>query len=57
MKTRLTEMLGIQYPIVCGGLMRLAYPPLCAAISNAGGLGNLTSTMYQDKAELKSAIK
>lgn len=57
MKTRLTEMLGIKYPIVCGGLMRLAYPPLCAAISNAGGLGNLTSAMYQGKDDLKSAIQ
>jgi NADH:quinone reductase (non-electrogenic) len=56
MKTRLTEMLGIKYPIICGGMMRLAYPPLCAAISNAGGLGNLTSAMYKNKAELKAAI-
>jgi nitronate monooxygenase len=57
MKTRLTEMLGIQYPIVCGGMMRLAYPPLCAAISNAGGLGNLTAAMYKDKEEFKAAIR
>ena len=57
MKTRFTEMLGIEYPIMCGGMMRLAYPSLCAAISNAGGLGNLTSTMYEDKAALKVAIQ
>lgn len=57
MKTRFTEMLGIKYPIMCGGMMRLAYPSLCAAISNAGGLGNLTSTMYKDKAELVAAIR
>lgn len=57
MKTRLTEILGIKHPIVCGGMMRLAYPPLCAAISNAGGLGNLTSAMYEDKAALKAAIQ
>lgn len=57
MKTRFTEMLGIKYPIMCGGMMRLAYPPLCAAISNAGGLGNLTAAMYQNKAELKAAIR
>ncbi len=57
MKTRLTEMLGIKYPIVCGGMMRLAYPGLCAAISNAGGLGNLTSFMYPDKKALKAAIQ
>ena len=57
MKTRLTEMLGIKYPIICGGMMRLAYPPLCAAISNAGGLGNLTSAMYENKAALTAAIR
>lgn len=57
MKTRITEMLGIKYPIICGGMMRLAYPDLCAAISNAGGLGNLTSAMYQDKADFTAAIR
>jgi NADH:quinone reductase (non-electrogenic) len=57
MKTKLTEMLNIKYPIICGGMMRLAYPPLCAAISNAGGLGNLTSAMYENKADFKAAIQ
>jgi len=57
MKTRITDMLGIKYPIICGGMMRLSYPPLCAAISNAGALGNLTSTMYAGKEELKAAIR
>ncbi len=57
MKTKLTEMLGIKYPIVCGGMMRLAYPPLCAAISNAGGLGNLTAAMYKDKKDFTAAIR
>ncbi len=56
MKTRLTELMGIEYPIACGGMMRLAYPPLCAAISNAGGLGNLTAGMYEDKESFRSAI-
>jgi NAD(P)H-dependent flavin oxidoreductase YrpB (nitropropane dioxygenase family) len=57
MKTRLTEMLGIKYPIICGGMMRLAYPELCAAISNGGGLGNLTAAMYQTREEFKTAIQ
>ncbi|MFO7963287.1 MAG: nitronate monooxygenase [Desulfobacterales bacterium] len=57
MKTRITEMLGIKYPILCGGMMRLAYPPLCAAISNAGGLGNLTAAMYSGKEDLRTAIQ
>ncbi len=57
MKTKITEMLGIKYPIICGGMMRLAYPQLCAAISNAGGLGNLTSAMYESKEDFKAAIQ
>jgi NAD(P)H-dependent flavin oxidoreductase YrpB (nitropropane dioxygenase family) len=57
MKTRLTEMLGIKYPIVCGGMMRIAYPELCAAISNAGGMGNLTAAMYPEKDDLAVAIR
>ena len=55
MKTKLTEMLGIEYPIVCGGMMRLCYPAICAAISNAGELGNLMAAMYQTKEDFRAA--
>ncbi|HUT55300.1 MAG TPA: nitronate monooxygenase [bacterium] len=57
MKTRITEMLGIKYPILCGGMMRLAKAPLCAAVSNAGGLGNLTAANFANKTELTAAIR
>lgn len=40
-KTRVTELLGIQYPIIQGGLAYLAYAELAAAVSNAGALGKL----------------
>jgi nitronate monooxygenase len=43
MKTRITELFGVRYPILCGAMMWLAKPELCAAVSNAGGLGNLTA--------------
>ena len=43
MKTRVTEILGIKYPIVQGGLAYLAYAELAAAVSNAGGLGQITA--------------
>jgi NADH:quinone reductase (non-electrogenic) len=43
MKTRVTEMLGIRYPIVCGGMMRVGRAKLAAAVSNAGGLGIMTA--------------
>ncbi len=39
MKTRITEMLGIKYPIIQGGMAWAAEGTLAAAVSNAGGLG------------------
>jgi len=41
MKTAITEMLGIRYPIMNAGMGRVALPKLVAAVSNAGGLGVL----------------
>jgi len=56
MKTRITELFGIRYPILCGAMMWLAKPDLCAAVSNAGGLGNLTAGNYGSGEELRQAI-
>ncbi len=39
MKTRVTELLGIEYPIIQGGMAWVAEYHLAAAVSNAGGLG------------------
>lgn len=39
MKTRITELLGIQYPIIQGGMAWVAENHLAAAVSAAGGLG------------------
>ncbi|OHD67815.1 MAG: hypothetical protein A2W19_13310 [Spirochaetes bacterium RBG_16_49_21] len=41
MKNRLTEMLGIKYPIIQGGMIEISLSKLVAAVSNAGGLGTL----------------
>ena len=41
MKTAITEMFGVKYPIICGAMMWLCKPNLCAAVSNAGGLGSI----------------
>ena len=41
MKTRITELLGIEYPIFQGGMAWVAEQHLAAAVSNAGGLGLL----------------
>ena len=43
MKTRLTELLGIEAPIICGGMMRVGTADLAAAVSNAGALGIMTA--------------
>jgi nitronate monooxygenase len=43
MKTRITELLGIQHPIVQGGMHYVGLAELAAAVSNAGGLGILTA--------------
>lgn len=41
--TRITELLQIKYPIIQGGLAYLGYADLAAAVSNAGGLGQITA--------------
>lgn len=41
MKTRITELLGIEHPILLPGMSWISTPPLVAAVSNAGGLGIL----------------
>ncbi len=43
MKTRITELFGIKYPILLSGMSWISTPPLVAAISNAGGLGILAT--------------
>lgn len=42
MKTRITELLGIEHPVVQGGMQWVGLAELAAAVSNAGGLGILT---------------
>lgn len=55
-KTRITEMFGIQYPIIEGALAGLSKAELAAAVSNAGGLGQLVSTFPTMK-EFRDEIK
>lgn len=43
MKTRLTALLGIEAPIICGGMMRVGTADLAAAVSDAGALGVMTA--------------
>lgn len=56
-RTRITEMLGIEYPIVQGAMHWLSRAELVAAVSNAGGLGILSSLTLPTAAELKEEIR
>jgi NAD(P)H-dependent flavin oxidoreductase YrpB (nitropropane dioxygenase family) len=38
LQTQIPDMFGIKYPIICGAMMWICKPRLCAAISNAGGM-------------------
>jgi NADH:quinone reductase (non-electrogenic) len=56
-KTRVTECLNIKYPIIQGGLAYLAYSELAAAVSNAGGLGQITAMSLESPEALRREIR
>jgi nitronate monooxygenase len=55
-KTAITEMFGIEYPVICGAMMWLGAPKLCAEISKAGAMGNLTAGNYETEDDFRNAI-
>ncbi|MCM3690029.1 NAD(P)H-dependent flavin oxidoreductase [Neobacillus niacini] len=56
-QTRVTEILNIKYPIIQGGLAHLAYSELAAAVSNAGGLGQITAMSLDNPDQLREEIR
>lgn len=56
-RTRVTELLYIKYPIIQGGLAHLAYSELAAAVSNAGGLGQVTAMSLESPEALRQEIQ
>jgi len=56
-KTRVTEKLGIAYPIIGGAMMWISTAEFVAAMSEAGGMGIIASAMYPSKEEFVSAIE
>jgi nitronate monooxygenase len=56
LKTRFTELCGIEYPIVQGGMMWVGRAELAAAVSNAGGLGILTALTQPTPDALRAEI-
>jgi NAD(P)H-dependent flavin oxidoreductase YrpB (nitropropane dioxygenase family) len=56
-QTRVTELLGIRYPIIQGGLANLAYSRLAGAVSAAGGLGQITAMSLPSPEHLRNEIR
>ncbi len=57
MKTNITDMFGIERPIVQGGLMWVARAELVSAVSNAGGIGFMTALTHPDAETLRAEIR
>ncbi len=56
MKTRITEMFGIQHPIIQGGMHYVGLAEMAAAVSNAGGLGIITGLTQRTPEKLAAEI-
>ncbi len=56
MKTRITEMFGIEHPILQGGMHYVGFAEMAAAVSNAGGLGIITGLTQRTPADLAKEI-
>jgi nitronate monooxygenase len=57
MKTKITELFGIEYPIIQGAMQWLSKPRLAAAVSNAGGLGTINMTTYESPEDFQADIQ
>jgi nitronate monooxygenase len=56
-ETRITELFGMKYPIIQGGMMWVSRAELVAAVSNSGGLGILSALTFPTPEELAAEIK
>ncbi|MBD3733131.1 MULTISPECIES: nitronate monooxygenase family protein [unclassified Sphingopyxis] len=56
-KTRITEMLGIEHPIVQGGMQAVGTADMASAVSNAGGLGIITALTQPSPQALRDEIE
>ncbi len=57
LKTRLTELLGVDYPIQCGTMQWLSRAELVAAVANAGGFACLAAATFPAKGQLAGEIR
>ncbi len=56
MKTRITELFGIEHPVIQGGMHYVGFAEMAAAVSNAGGLGIITGLTQRSPADLANEI-
>jgi NAD(P)H-dependent flavin oxidoreductase YrpB (nitropropane dioxygenase family) len=56
MKTRITDLFGIEHPIIQGGMHYVGFAELAAAVSNAGGLGIITALTQKSPQDLAKEI-
>lgn len=56
MKTAITEMFGIEHPIIQGGMHYVGFAEMAAAVSNAGGLGIITGLTQKTPQDLANEI-
>jgi NADH:quinone reductase (non-electrogenic) len=56
-KTRITELFGIEHPILCGGLMWLSDARYVAASVNAGGMGFITARTFPDPGAFRAELQ
>ena len=56
-KTNITEMLGIEHPIICGGMQWISRAEIVAAVGNAGGIGFITAESLETPEDLREEIK
>lgn len=57
LKTRITDLFGIERPIVQGGLMWIARSELASAVANAGGIGFMTALTFPEPEGLRTEIR
>ena len=56
MKTRITELFGIEHPVIQGGMHHVGFAEMAAAVSNAGGLGIITGLTQKSPKDLANEI-
>lgn len=57
MKTKITELFGVEHPIIQGGLMWIATAELTSAVANAGAMGFMTALTHEDPEGLRKEIR